>query len=77
MPSADVNMENKEKGWRELRLPADLCAAVEKQIQGTSFGSLEELLAFALRQMAAQGGAQSEEQERKLIEQRLRELGYL
>lgn len=70
-------MGNGNKSWRDLQLPAELCEAVEKQIQGTKFATLEEFLTFVLRELTSQSGRQLEEQERKVIEERLRDLGYL
>lgn len=63
-------------GDREVRLPADLCAAVEQKL-GQQFGSLEELLVFVLRELLRDEGAQLDQQEQRLVEERLRELGYL
>ena len=62
---------------RELRLPAHLCEAAEELIKGTKFSSVEEFLTFILRELTSRSSAQSDEQERKVIEQRLRDLGYL
>jgi len=60
---------------RDVRLPADLCAEVEKKF-GNVFGSLEEFLVFVLRDCSRDGVA-SDQAEEKLVEERLRELGYL
>lgn len=57
---------------RTVRLPADLCAQAEKK-----FGSLEELLEFVLRDLLRDDAAQQDESEQRVIEQRLRDLGYL
>jgi hypothetical protein len=70
-------MENDRSAWRELRLPAELCRAAEERIKGTSFRTVEDLLTFVLRDLTSRRGAQAEEQERKLVEERLRDLGYL
>lgn len=61
---------------REVRLPADLCAAVEKKF-GHTFASLEELLTFVLRDLSRDDAAQFDQAEQRLVEERLRELGYL
>ncbi|MFZ0807092.1 MAG: hypothetical protein WAN03_12945 [Candidatus Sulfotelmatobacter sp.] len=61
---------------RELRLPADLCAAVEKKF-AAKFGSLEELLTFILCDLSCSDAAQLDQNELKLVEERLRDLGYL
>ena len=61
---------------RDVRLPADLCATAEKKF-GHVFGSLEELLGFILRDLAREEGLQPDQAEQELVEERLRELGYL
>ena len=62
--------------WKEVRLPADLCAAAEKEF-AHSFRSIEELLTFVLRDLLRNDAAKSDLAEQELVEQRLRELGYL
>jgi hypothetical protein len=71
------NMENDIDAWRDLRLPAEVCRAAEERIKGTSFRTLEDFLTFVLRDLTSRSGGQAEEQERKLVEERLRDLGYL
>jgi hypothetical protein len=61
---------------RNVQLPADLCAAVEKKF-ARKFGSLEELLEFVLRDLTRDEAAQADQREQRLVEERLRELGYL
>jgi hypothetical protein len=61
---------------REVRLPADLCAAAEKKFAQT-FPSLEEMLSFVLRDLCRDEASQFDQAEQSLVEQRLRELGYL
>ncbi len=61
---------------REVKLPADLCAAAEKEFAHT-FRSLEELLTFVLRDLLRNDAVKSDQAEQELVEQRLRELGYL
>lgn len=63
-------------GDRDVRLPAELCAAVEKKF-GQQFGSLEEFLAFVLRELLRDEASQLDEREQRMVEDRLRELGYL
>ena len=70
-------MGNELNSGRELRLPAHLCEAAEQLIKGTRFKTVEELLSFVLQELTSPNGAQSEAQERKMIEERLRDLGYL
>lgn len=61
---------------RQVQLPVDLCRKVEKQF-GHAFGSLEELVEFVLRDLVQSDAAQADQQELALVEQRLRDLGYL
>jgi hypothetical protein len=61
---------------RGVQLPADLCLAAEKKL-GRAFSSVEELLIFVLRDFARDDAARADEHEQRLVEQRLRELGYL
>lgn len=61
---------------RAVRIPEDLAAAVEKKY-ARQFGTLEELLEFVLRELARDEAAQADQREQDLVEQRLRELGYL
>jgi hypothetical protein len=61
---------------RDLRLPADICAAAEKKF-GHVFPSVEELLAFVLRDFSREDSSIADRAEQRLVEERLRELGYL
>ena len=61
---------------REVRLAADLCLAAEKKF-GETFGSVEDLLTFILRDLLRDDSARFDRAEAKLIEDRLRDLGYL
>jgi len=70
-------MGNDINSARELRLPGHLCEAAEQLIKGTRFKTVEELLSFVLQELTSRNSAQSEAEERKVIEERLRDLGYL
>ena len=61
---------------REVRLPAELCDQAEKHFSGR-FGSLEELLTFVLRELLREDAAKADEAEQKIVEERLRDLGYI
>jgi hypothetical protein len=60
---------------RQVRLPGELCTAVEAKF-GDKFGNVEELLVFVLQDLLRDDAAQSEA-EKRMVEERLRELGYL
>lgn len=61
---------------RDVRLPGDLCAAAEKRF-GHKFGSVEELLTFVLQDLLRDDASELDQAERKLVDERLRDLGYL
>jgi hypothetical protein len=70
-------MGNEANPLRDLRLPAHLCEAAERLIAGTRFTTVEEFLSFVLQELTSADSQQLDERERKAIEQRLRDLGYL
>lgn len=61
---------------RELRLPSDLCESAEKKF-AQKFGTVEELLVFILRDLLRDDAARFDQAEEQLIEDRLRDLGYI
>jgi len=61
---------------RTVSLPAELCMRAEKRFS-ERFGSLEQLLLFVLRDLMQDDAVQADEAEQRIIEQRLRDLGYL
>ena len=61
---------------RSLKLPADLCGQVEKKF-GKRFTSVEQLVEYVLRELLRDDAVQADEGEQRIIEQRLRDLGYL
>ncbi len=61
---------------RDIWLPADLCDAAGKKFAGT-FSSVEELLTFILRDLMRDEVERLDQSEQNLVEQRLRDLGYL
>ena len=61
---------------RTLQLPADLCEAAEKRF-GHLFGSVEETLTFILRDLVRDDAITADQAEERMIEDRLKELGYL
>ena len=61
---------------RSVNLPAELCTRAEKRFV-PKFGSLEQLLEYVLRDLLRDEAAQTDEGEQRMLEQRLRDLGYL
>jgi hypothetical protein len=62
--------------WRNIRLPEDVCAEAEKRLAGR-FGSLENLLTSLLQELSRDESTTLDRAEEKIIEQRLRDLGYI
>lgn len=61
---------------RDLKLPSELCALAEKKF-GERFANAEELLTFVLQELLREDSSQSDEAEQKIVEERLRDLGYI
>jgi hypothetical protein len=61
---------------RDVRLPAQLCSEAEQRF-AARFGNLEELLTFLLRELLRDDAAQMDQAEQRIIEERLRDLGYI
>ena len=61
---------------REIRLPADLCAAAEKKFGG-DFRSVDELLAFLLQELIREDTVDQDRADQAVVEERLRDLGYI
>jgi hypothetical protein len=61
---------------REVRLPADLCDDAERRF-ATRFRSIEQLLIFLLSEMLRDDAAQMDEADQRVIQDRLRDLGYI
>ena len=70
-------MDSESNSQRNVRLPSHLYEAGERLIQGTRFRTVEEFLAFVLQELTTAAGERLDERERKVIEDRLRGLGYL
>jgi hypothetical protein len=64
------------ESMREIRLPVDLCRAVEERF-GQRFGGLEEIVAFILGELVRDDATQMDQEEVRIIEERLRDLGYV
>jgi hypothetical protein len=64
------------ESMRDLRLPNELCRAAEEKF-GQQFGSLEELIVFILRELLRDDASHMDQAETRIIEERLRDLGYI
>jgi hypothetical protein len=61
---------------RKVELPDELCALVEERF-GKSFANLDELLTYVMKELTRDPAAKIEADEQRILEQRLRDLGYL
>lgn len=61
---------------RNICLPEELCQAAERKFGGR-FGSVEDLLANLLQELLRDDASKMDERELKIVEQRLRGLGYV
>jgi len=61
---------------RIVQLPAELCAAAEKKFSNT-FSSVDQLLTFILQDLSRDEATKADQAEERLVEERLKELGYL
>jgi hypothetical protein len=59
-----------------VRLPAELCQSAERRF-GSRFGSLEQFLIFVLQELLGDEAAEMDHAEQRIIEERLRDLGYI
>lgn len=62
--------------YRTINLPEDLCGAAEKLLAGR-FESVEALVSFVLQEIVKDDGLKFDQEEERLIEQRLKDLGYI
>ncbi len=61
---------------RTVQLPYLLCEAAEEKYR-SQFNNLEELLSFVLKELTNDSALKTDEAELQLVEERLRDLGYL
>jgi len=61
---------------RGVQLPEELCRAAEQRY-GAQFGSLERLLEHLLQNLVRDDAAPMDESEQRMIEERLKNLGYI
>ena len=65
-----------KKPERQVNLPTDLCEAAERQYGG-QFADLEELLTFMLRYVTKPEVERLDRTELEIVQQRLKDLGYV
>ena len=61
---------------RQVTLPGDLCSAAE-ELYGKRFPSLEKLIVFLLEEVTRQDEMGLDQKEKRIIEERLKALGYI
>ena len=61
---------------REIRLPADLCAAAEEKFGG-AFQNVDELVGFLLQELIRRDTIDMDRADQAVVEERLRALGYI
>jgi hypothetical protein len=61
---------------RNISLPEDLCASAEQKF-GAQFQGIEALLEFVLRELLADDAEKLDQDEKAILEKRLRDLGYI
>jgi len=61
---------------RQVTLPDELCEAVEQRF-GQQFATIEEFLVFVLGELVRDNAHQLDQNDQRMIEARLRDLGYM
>ncbi len=61
---------------RVVKLPEDLCAKVE-QLYEKRFGALDQFLTFVLEELSRDSASRADKVEQQIIEERLKDLGYI
>jgi hypothetical protein len=61
---------------RDVQLSSALCEAAERKF-GARFGGLEPFLNFLLQELLRDAAAEMDQSELRIIEQRLKDLGYM
>lgn len=64
------------EGTLEVRLPAELCELVLASM-GSRFSNIEELLTYVLQELLRGDALKMDQDEQRVIEARLKDLGYL
>jgi len=61
---------------RQVSLPEELCISAEQRY-GAQFATVESLLEFVLRELVCDDAEKLDQKEKAILEQRLRDLGYI
>ena len=61
---------------RNVALPDDLCRDAERRF-ATRFGTLEQFLVVVMRELLRDEAVQMDQAEQRIVEQRLKDLGYI
>ncbi len=61
---------------RNIQLPEALCEASERRFT-PRFGTLEQFLVFLMQELLRDEAGQMDEAERRMVEERLKDLGYM
>ena len=61
---------------REVRLSRELCEAAEQR-HGAQFGGLEQFLEFVMQNLTRDDAVKMDQSEQRVIEERLKALGYI
>lgn len=72
---AEIKMPGMSES-REIRIPADLCDAAEKKF-GAKFRSVDDLVIFLLQELIRRDTADLDRADQAVVEERLRDLGYI
>ena len=64
-----------EESTRTVRLPASVCEAAEQKF--ARCGTLEQFLSYVLQELVRDDATVMDQQEQRLIEGRLKDLGYI
>jgi hypothetical protein len=62
--------------YRTIHVPEDLCGAADRFLSGR-FENLEALISFLLQEIVKDDTRKFDQAEEQLIEQRLKDLGYM
>jgi len=62
--------------FREIRVPAELCDAAQQKF-GASFAGIEQLVTFLLQELVHADTSDLDKADQAVVEERLRDLGYI